>query len=75
MEFSQPILDYMREHKYTKEKFIDQIQMMNRVHMECGERITLKKLKAGSIKPTPENLYSLTDEQLVKIHKIFWDAL
>lgn len=71
VEITQVLRDYMREHKFTREKFIDQIRMMNKVHVETGSRITLNKLKANKIKLTSENLDGCADEQLAKVHKVF----
>lgn len=64
----QQILDYQRDHKFEREKFIAQIRMMHKVSVDLNEK---PRIKSKDI----DNLESAPDIQLVKVHKFYWDKL
>jgi hypothetical protein len=62
------VTKYMQDHKFTREKFIEQIRMMHQVSKDVGES------KEHRLNGT-DQLEKLDDEQLVKVHMFYWKQL
>lgn len=65
MDEDWKIREYMKEHSFSREKFIQQIKMMHQVSVDLGEpkKCRLKKIEA---------IESWTDIQLVKAQCLSW---
>ena len=59
------VTEYRRVHKFTREKFINEIRMMHEVSVFLKEK---PRVKIGEIE-------KWTDFELVKGHKFYWDKL
>lgn len=64
-EVADEFMEYKRFHKFTRERFLDEIKMMDDVAKEYNEKPRLKL----------KEIDKATDLQLIKAHKFYWDKV
>jgi hypothetical protein len=71
------IIAHSSEHKFSRAKFIKEIIGFSDACVSVGEK-GLSQFYIDSVnkrKISPDNIETLSDEHLIKIHKFFWDGL
>jgi len=74
-DLDQKLQEHCRIHSFSRERYIEQIIMMDRIHVSLGEKSLRSFAKVGEIKLAPETIHLLSDFHLIKLHKWFWDQL